>query len=297
MSRNNETLLEEARLLLPWYLTGQLSAVEKELVENALGQFSELQAELKREEQMKKLVCQDAQLLELSALDTTPQRLENLLRRITREEEQKQESTTLNANAHLARPVVAQPKTTSVTAPKSNKWQEWLKNLFSIEWLTPANAVLAGLLVCQVGVGAFYIAYQHNDNPKSETVAQANIPPVDPTTASESGKTDEDTSKYSLAGTEDQNDNQSVVALADLKEHERLLLVEFNPDAKISAIQKFLDEQHMVLVRSEKSDRPNTYTLKYKTHLDGDKLPAYLDELTEKYKDVISHLGKNGNSL
>lgn len=279
MSRNNETLLEEARLLLPWYLTGQLSAVEKELVENALGQFSELQAELKREEQMQKLVCQDAQLLELSALDTTPQRLENLLRRITREEEQKQESTTLNANAHLARPVVAQPKTTSVTpTTKSTKWQEWLKNLFSVEWLTPANAVLAGLLVCQVGVGAFYLAYhQQTTQPADSAIAQTSAQGT-----------------YELSSVKDDTESSSVV----LKDNEYLLLVTFNPDAKIGAVQKFLDDQQMVLVNSEPQSRePNTYSIKYKTDMDSTKIPEYLDKLAQQHKEVVVHLGKNGNSL
>ncbi len=47
-----DNLMNEARLLIPWYLTGQLSAEEQELVNKALEQSAELRQELLNEKKM-----------------------------------------------------------------------------------------------------------------------------------------------------------------------------------------------------------------------------------------------------
>ena len=260
MSRNNEALLEEARLLLPWYLTGQLSAVERELVENALSQYPSLQDELWQEEQIKKLVCQDAQLLELSALDTTPQRLDNLLRRIGRESEQQD---THSVNSHLARPVIVTAAT--VPSPSQSRWKIWLHNLFNTEWLTPANAVLAGLLVCQVGVGVFYLAYTQQ--------GQGSMP-----------KSSEfELSSYCNIG------NISI----NLTPNEHLALVEFKESTTVGQIKKFLEVNHMGLVHDSPANTPNLFLLKFQTEYSDDKqIARYLDQVKLNAVEFINFLGR-----
>ena len=59
MSRQeSEKYIEEARLLLPWYLTNTLSDEEQDLVNRALEASSELRKEFVREEKMMRwLTC------------------------------------------------------------------------------------------------------------------------------------------------------------------------------------------------------------------------------------------------
>ncbi|MEZ5476629.1 MAG: hypothetical protein R3E95_03790 [Thiolinea sp.] len=138
--QESNTRVEEARLLLPWYLTNTLSAEEQQRVNQALESSAELREEFLREEQMMRLVRENTSLLELSALDTTEQRLEKMLGRIEREEQQQQA-------ARIA------PQTSPVKPPPQDWFKRFFgKGLFGLDWLTPANAVFASLLVLQAGL-------------------------------------------------------------------------------------------------------------------------------------------------
>ena len=149
MSRQeSDKFIEEARLLLPWYLTDTLSDEEQELVNKALEASPELRKEFVREEKMMRLVKENTSLLELSALDTTEQRLENTLARIEREELQQTQSEQEISPGHN-------------TVSKQQSMSGWLERLFGLKlfdtsWLTPANAVFASLLALQVGVLGYY---------------------------------------------------------------------------------------------------------------------------------------------
>lgn len=137
-SHESGNLIDEARLLMPWYLTNKLSSEEQQLVNEALEQSSELRGEFLQEEKMMRLVKENKSLLELTALDTTQQRLDKVLSRIQHEEQQTQ--TAQN----------------TATAKKKGKAENWLSKffksgLFGNDWLSPANAVFASLLVCQLG--------------------------------------------------------------------------------------------------------------------------------------------------
>ncbi|WP_020559091.1 hypothetical protein [Thiofilum flexile] len=258
MSRNNEALLEEARLLLPWYLTGQLSTAEQELVENALGQYPNLQDELRHEEQIKKLVCQDAQLLELSALDTTPQRLDNLLRLIEREEEQK-ESLSNAANVHLARPVAAPAKP---KASQPSRWKAWLQDLLDAEWLTPANAVLAGLLICQVGVGLAYVSYTASPKPGEGIYVPASFCEME---------------------------NVSI----KLAPNEQLAFAQFNESATVGEVTRFLEKNKMSLLHDSPANVPNMFVLRFQTNLtDYEQIANYLTQTQHNSAKVISILAR-----
>lgn len=148
MSRQESNkLIEDARLLLPWYLTNTLSAEEQDLVNRALEASEELREEFVREEKMMRLVKDNTSLLELSALDTTEQRLANTLARIDREEQMEER---LSAAARQQAQGTAKP---SGWLGSLRGW--FAGGLFGSEWLTPANAVLAGLLAVHVGMLAF----------------------------------------------------------------------------------------------------------------------------------------------
>lgn len=152
-------LLEEARRLLPWYLTDKLSKAEQRLVNQALEVYPELQLELAQEEKMMRIVRTNTSLLELSALDTTEQRLNKLLARIERADEKPEDTEPVPATT------VAQTisESTSNTQPSPNttrpkkSWFEflWRQPLFKLDWLTPANAVFASLVIAQIAVLAY----------------------------------------------------------------------------------------------------------------------------------------------
>lgn len=148
MSRQeSEKFIEEARLLLPWYLTNTLSDEEQDLVNRALEASPELRKEFVREEKMMRLVKENTSLLELSALDTTEQRLENTLARIEREGQSSETA------------IVASDTPLGFAAAKTEgSWLSRLfkQKLFDIDWLTPANAVFASLLAVNVGVLGYH---------------------------------------------------------------------------------------------------------------------------------------------
>lgn len=178
----SDELLEEARRLLPWYLTDKLNKAEQGLVNQALEQFPELQYELAQEEKMMRIVRTNTSLLELSALDTTEQRLNKLLARIDRADELEDPETP---------PLIVQPRVSPINLPTSSRhttaidqpktqakkhWFEflWRQPLFNLEWLTPANAVFASLVVTQVAVLAYS---QFNvDSDTKFTVASVDTP-------------------------------------------------------------------------------------------------------------------------
>ncbi len=141
-NQEQHQLLEEARLLLPWYLTNKLTTAEHVLVTQALALYPELRKEQRQEGKMMQLVKDNTSLLELNVMDATSQRLAKLMERIESESESKSES------------VPESPQTP--VRPKS-RWRDFFQGgtLFDLEWLTPASAVFASLLVLQAG----FIAY------------------------------------------------------------------------------------------------------------------------------------------
>ncbi len=161
--------VEEARLLLPWYITGKLSNAERELVERMLSQNAELRADYERECKMVGVIRTNASLLELTTLDSTQMRLDKLMRRIE----------------HSEAPKTAVAPPPPVTAPAfTHKLQQWLRQyLPDLQWLTPANAVFASLLILQVGFAAWffqakaatetvYVSATANDQPTAVSVSK-----------------------------------------------------------------------------------------------------------------------------
>lgn len=134
--------VEEARLLLPWYITGKLTEPERRLVEQMLAQHPELHEEYQRELRVVEMIRTNHSLLQLTAVDTTQQRLDKLMKRIGREEQAK----------------VA--KSTPQPAPV-RRWWQWLQDLLpTTGWLTPASVALAGLLLVQSSVLG-WLLYQY----------------------------------------------------------------------------------------------------------------------------------------
>jgi len=149
--------VEEARLLLPWYITGKLTESERKLVERILETHPELAAEYQRELKLVDMIRANTALLELSAVDTTQQRLEKLMKRIGREERDNS---------------VVSPTAAPALAPQRN-WlgeaKQWLRHLLIPKWegLTPANAIFALLLLIQAG---FLGWFAHSAGSKPEGI-------------------------------------------------------------------------------------------------------------------------------
>ena len=159
--------IEEARLLLPWYITGKLSEAEHEFVERVLAQHPSLQAEYRDELAMVGLIRNNASLLQLSTMDSTPQRLDKLMKRIERE------------TRHTESPAVpTQPTPLKPPAQVKPSWADFLRQWIpNATWFTPANAVFATLLVIQAGLLGWFSQSSFTTNPEniyvSATVSEA----------------------------------------------------------------------------------------------------------------------------
>lgn len=155
-----ENPLEEARLLMPWYVTGKLGADDNAFVETALAEYPDLELALQQEKELVGLVRENTQLLEIAALDSTQQRLDKMLSRIDRDEQATHAKQTAN---------VTQPKSKNA---ESNWFASFFKKpMLDMSWLTPANAVFASLLAVQVGVAAFFMQDKNETIYESATVA------------------------------------------------------------------------------------------------------------------------------
>lgn len=171
-SHEPDNLINEARLLMPWYLTNKLSAEEQDLVNKALEQSEALRKEFLTEEKMMSLVKENSSLLELSALDTTEQRLANTLARIDQEDMRQAvaDKVLVSDQQHRNR--------------EQSSTSNWLGKLFStplldFSWLSPANAVFAALLVFQVGV----LGYMQLTGPEAQTqYTSASVAPAETVT-------------------------------------------------------------------------------------------------------------------
>lgn len=188
----SNALLEEARRLLPWYLTEKLSKAEQGLVNQALELYPELQHELIQEEKMMRLVCTNTSLLELSALDTTEQRLNKLLARIDREEDKPEEASLPSYVESVAKNQTL-PQTNPVAStkphpPVQKKWFEflWRQPLLNLNWLTPANAVFASLVGAQIAL----LAYGHFATEPDAKFSVASVATSTAQTLNSDGKTE-----------------------------------------------------------------------------------------------------------
>lgn len=185
---NHGNNTEEARLLLPWYITGKLNEAERRLVEKALEEYPELRHEYQHELKMVDMIRGNAGLLNLKALDTTEHRLGKLMRRIEQEQ----------ATASQQKPQAA------TTGSGKFSLRGFLRNLIpSTDWLTPANAVFATLLVIQAAL----IGWTLHDKP---------------------------TDFFTVTSTDENQGQTPVQGMA--------LLVGFNDDARLGEVNDFLKQ-------------------------------------------------------
>lgn len=191
--------IEEARLLLPWYITGKLSEPERKLVEQMLAKHPTLQDEYQRELKMVGMIRANTGLLQLSAVDTTHHRLDKLMKRIGQEERAK--------ITHAAPP----PTRPSVWLGGITASLQRLLPTF--EWLTPANAVFALLLLVQAGFMGWFI--------------QSNQPPAG--------------SLYTTAAVA--KDQNAISATKGL-----VLLVDFHAEAQVHQVRDFLHQWNARIV-------------------------------------------------
>lgn len=258
--KDREDPVEEARLLLPWYITGKLSEAEKQLVEQMLEQDAGLRADYQREINLVGLIRQNNSLLTLTAVDTTQQWLDKLMKRIEREAAPRQEAVApvQAVTETVVKPTGAQKTTkTKSTFSFGVWWKEWWAGM---DWLTPANAVFASLVVLQAGLlGGYWYMSQS---------AQPHIQPL---------------SIYESASV---TDEPAPVAAGEGV----FLLIDFNDQAKMHQIREFLLQWDAHII-----DGPDDNNL-FKIRLGRQPLPEKrLDLLLQQMKkdqDVVSFVGQ-----
>ncbi|WP_020393530.1 hypothetical protein [Thiolinea disciformis] len=153
MNNQESKLVDEARLLLPWSLTGQLDKEEQAIVDAALEASTELRVEYAQEERMLRTVRENTSLLELSAMDTTELRLNKLLSRIDKEPAQAVANAVDDAATNLS-PAI--PSTwTKLKQTWNALWQGSSDGRTT--WMTPANAVLSVLVLSQLALAGMYL--------------------------------------------------------------------------------------------------------------------------------------------
>ncbi|MEE9327582.1 MAG: hypothetical protein V3U71_09835 [Cocleimonas sp.] len=85
MNTTNKNIPEEAIKLLPWYATGWLSSEERTYVNKVLKEYPELQDQLDDELKMISLISKDKEVLELSSLEPSKTRLNEIFRTIDKD--------------------------------------------------------------------------------------------------------------------------------------------------------------------------------------------------------------------
>lgn len=239
--------VNEARLLIPWYITGKLSEPERKLVESMLEQHPDLKEDFLRELRTVELIRSNDSLLQLTAVDSTQQRLDKLLKRIHREE-----TVAVGATPPAMEPP---PGKKTVAAPG---WAAFFRGLLPpMEWLTPANAVLASLLLLQAGFAGWFAHSSLTEN------AQKN--------------------DYIVAGYIDGSNTVPVV-------NGMVLLVEFNENTPIRQVREFLNKWNARML--DGPDANNLFKIEIKDVSASDQRSDAVLLQMQQDTSVISFVGR-----
>lgn len=261
MSQHHQSdSVEEARLLLPWYITGKLTDAEKELVERMLEQDASLRADYLREVNVVKLIRENNSLLKLTAVDTTQQRLDKLLKRIDREvpaisvEIEPIPTLTPNLNANS--------KKTRVKSPAiSNVLNEILVQVKEFFTFSPTNALFASLIAVQIGLVAWYAYGSLKPNTSVENIYES-------------------ASVVELPNTRNTANNNSLI-----------LLMEFNDKASIGQVKEFLGKWNARIL--DGPDENNYFKIEVKQGSANDKQVDSLVQQMKQDQSVVTFVGKN----
>jgi len=251
--------VEEARLLLPWYITGKLSDAEQELVERMLEQDAHLRADYLREVNVVKLVRENNSLLKLTAVDTTQQRLEKLLKRIERE-------TPAVALVPDPMPTLTlsvgtkSDKTAKKTKSVTNVFSELVTRLTDFFNFSPTNAVFASLLAVQIGLVAWYAYTDFKPSASAEKVYQSVTVPETHTTAG--------------------NTADSLI-----------LLIDFNDKASIGQVKEFLNKWNARILDGPNEN--NSFKIEVKHRSAADKRVDSLIQQMNQDQAVVAFIGKD----
>jgi len=248
--------LEEARLLLPWYITGRLTEPEKKLVESMLEKHPVLKREYEHEMTMVGLIRENAGLLQLTAMDTTQQRLNKLMKHIERDQQQ------MDASVGKAMPAdIGVATATTKPSPTPPRLLSYLKGwLPKPSWFTPANAVFASLLVIQIGVMAWYMQ------------------------VSGTSKAAPDNNIYVSASVEDHKMTVPVVT-------GMVLMVDFNEDAQVKQMRKFLNQWNARIL--DGPDANNLFKIEVKGVPETDKRSEAILQQMQQDQKVVAFVGRD----
>ncbi len=239
--------VNEARLLIPWYITGKLSEPERQLVEEMLEQHPELQADYLQEMKSVELLRSNDSLLQLTAVDSTQQRLDKLMKRIQREE-------AADSAGQLASPQIEtyEKKTTG------GGWAGIFRKLLpSMEWLTPANAVFACLLLIQAGFAGWFGHSFMSDSTQEDIYISASA---------------------------DGGDKAIPVV------NGMVLLVDFNENAQMWQVRDFLNKWNARLI--DGPDQSNLFKIEIKGVSPKDKRSDAVLLQMQQDQTVISFIGR-----
>lgn len=238
--------VNEARLLLPWYITGKLTEPERKLVEEMLERHPDLQADYQREMKTVDLLRSNDSLLQLTAVDSTQQRLDKLMKRIQRE-------ASAGSTGQVPQTRQQEKKTAA-----GGSWAEFFRKLLpSMEWLTPANAVFASLLLIQAGFAGWF-AHSFM-SPNDQEMIYSTV------TASDGG--------------------QKIPVVNGM-----VLLVDFNENAQMWQVRDFLNKWNARLL--DGPDQSNLFKIEIKNVSPQDKRSDAVLLQMQQDQTVISFIGR-----
>jgi hypothetical protein len=115
--------IENARQLLPWYVTGKLSSAEVSFVKEAITACPSLYEEYKVQQQLSQMIKQDPQIINMSVISTQKQRLDTLMQRIHADQQQQSVMTTNGEQPFFIQTLASiKQALISVVNVSANKW-------------------------------------------------------------------------------------------------------------------------------------------------------------------------------
>jgi hypothetical protein len=220
-----------------------LSEPERKLVEHMLEQHPELKEEYHRELRMVDMIRANTGLLQLSAVDTTQHRLDKLMKRIGREEQAKAGVETTAA-------------ATSGSKTGARGLRQFLHNLLpTFEWLTPTNAIFAGLLIIQAG---FLGWFAHSAIAPPENI-------------------------YNTASVAD--DQTAVPVVKGM-----VLLVDFNGEAQLHQVRDFLLQWNARIL--DGPDANNLFRIEVKDVLPSDQRSDVILQQMGQDQSIVAFIGR-----
>lgn len=144
----NMNQIENARQLLPWYITGMLSSSEVSFVKKAIAVCPSLQEDYEEQKALSQMIKQDPQVMDISVISTQEQRLDNLMKRIRIDKSQQDAVVTDDRPSFISNIMATiKQKFANMADFSTNRW---------------AFTVIASVVIIQVALLGFFLSGQQN---------------------------------------------------------------------------------------------------------------------------------------